>query len=348
MLYEMTGLEKILGGRKILDISRFTIRSGRIYSLTGPNGAGKTTLLKILAFLDRPSAGEIRFCGNPVLQGKSDMLNLRRQVVMVDQSPLLFTGTVTDNVEFGLKMRKIPAAERRKMTIDALEQVGMEHFVRAEAHRLSGGETKRVALARALAIRPKVLLCDEPTANVDSENQKIILDILADINRQEKTSIIFSTHYQSLEQQLAHFCLHLEHGHISEHQAANVYHAELIERGHHRSSCRLSEEVTLTLPTRVVPAEPLFNLRIDQEKIRLADIIGERETEGSLIEGRVAQIREENGRIEVKLDAGIILDLMLSRRMYEDRSIRVGEVVAVVIPDDAVHCVPNNGDFRLD
>ncbi len=346
MLYELIGLEKILGGRKIFDIDRFSIRSGRIYSLTGPNGAGKTTLLKILAFIDRPTAGEIRFFTKPVVHVEGDLLELRRQVVMVDQSPLLFTGTVIDNVEFGLKMRKIPAAERRKRAIEALQQVGMERFARTEAHRLSGGETKRVALARALAIRPKVLLCDEPTANVDSEHQKIILDILADINRQDKTSIIFSTHYQSLEQQLAHFCLHLQHGHLSEHQADNVYHAELIERGQRRSSCRLSERVVITVPTRAVPAEPLFNLRIDQEKIRLAAITGDRQTEGSLVEGRVVEIREENGSIAVKLHAGIVLDLTLSPEIYADRSVRVGEVVAVVIPDEAVHCIPNNGDVR--
>lgn len=348
MLYDLIDLEKILGGRNILDIHRFSMRSGRIYSLTGPNGAGKTTLLKILAFLDRPTAGEIRFCDKKVSQAEGELLELRRQVVMVDQSPLLFTGTVTDNVEFGLKMRKIPAAERKKRAIEALELVGMEQFVGAEAHRLSGGETKRVALARALAIRPKVLLCDEPTANVDSENQKIILDILADINRRQKTSIVFSTHYQSLEQQLAHFCLHLQHGYISEHQADNVYHAELIERGQHHSTCRLSERVILTLPTGVVPAEPMFTLRIDQGRIRLADITGDRATEGSLVEGRVAQIREENGGIEVRLEAGIVLDLVLSPGMYADRSIRVGEVVAVVIPDDAVHCIPNNGDLCVE
>ena len=265
---------------------------------------------------------------------------------MVDQSPLLFTGTVAGNVEFGLKMRKVPSAERRKRVIEALEQVGMEHFVRAEAHRLSGGETKRVALARALAIRPKVLLCDEPTANVDSENQKIILDILAGINRQEKTSIIFSTHYQSLEQQLAHFCLHLQQGRLSEHQADNVFHAELIERGRQRSSCRLAGKVIIDLPTRIVPAEPLFSLRIDQGKIRLAEKTGGGDPAGSHVEGRVAQIREENGGIGIKLDAGIILDLLLSRKTYEDRPVLVGEVVAVVIPDDALHCIPNDSDSR--
>ena len=107
---------------------RLTISSGRIYSLTGPNGAGKTTLLKILAFLDRPSAGEIRFCTKQVVQVEGELLDLRRQVVMVDQSPLLFTGSVADNVEFGLKMRKIPAPERKKRMIEALELVGMDKF----------------------------------------------------------------------------------------------------------------------------------------------------------------------------------------------------------------------------
>ena len=117
-------------------------------------------------------------------------------------------------------------------------------------HKLSGGETKRVALARALAIRPKVLLCDEPTANVDSENQKVILDILAAINRQERISIIFSTHYQSLEQQLAHNCLHLQHGHIAESQVDNVFQAELVERGRQRTTFRLAAGITLSLPHR--------------------------------------------------------------------------------------------------
>ncbi|MDP3478760.1 MAG: ATP-binding cassette domain-containing protein [Desulfoprunum sp.] len=341
MLYELTGLEKVLGGRKIFDISRLSIRSGRIYSLTGPNGAGKTTLLKILAFLDRPSAGEIRFCTKKVVQVEGELLALRRQVVMVDQSPLLFTGTVADNVEFGLKIRKMPAPQRQKRVIEALEQVGMEKFVRAEADRLSGGETKRVALARALAIRPKVLLCDEPTANVDSENQKIILDILAGINRQEKTSIIFSTHYQSLEQQLAHNCLHLQHGHISESQVDNVFQAELIERGPQRTACRLAAKLTIDLPSQLAPAEPVFNLRIDQEKILLPEENGGDEP-GSLVEGRVIRTGEEDGGIRVNLDAGIDLTFRLSREAYQRRSILVGERITVLIPDSAVRCIPND------
>jgi len=340
MLYELTGLKKVLGGRNILDIQQISIRSGLVYSLTGPNGAGKTTLLKILAFLDRPSAGEIRFGTNKVVQVEGELLDLRRQVVMVDQSPLLFTGTVADNVEFGLKMRKIPAPERKKRVIEALGQVGMEQFVQAEAHRLSGGETKRVALARALAIRPKVLLCDEPTANIDSENQKIILDILAGINRQEKTSIIFSTHYHSLEQQLAHSCLHLQHGHISESQGDNVFQAELIERAEERSFYRLADRMNISLPNQAVPDALVINLIIDQEKILFVRENGCNQT-GSLVEGRVLHTGEDRERIRVDIDTGIPLHFFLSHDAYRQICLLVGQRIAILIPDVAIHCVSN-------
>jgi tungstate transport system ATP-binding protein len=343
MLYELTSLEKVLGGRKIFEIPTFSIRSGRIYSLTGPNGAGKTTLLKILAFLDRPSSGEIRFCDRMVSQAESEQLELRRQVVMVDQSPLLFTRTVAGNVGFGLKLRKIPSGERRKRVVEALEQVGMEKFLRSEAHRLSGGETKRVALARALAIRPKVLLCDEPTANVDSENQRIILDILASINRQDKTSIIFSTHYQSLEQQLAHSSLHLQHGRLSESQVNDVFDAELIEHHAEHALCRLAGKVILRLPRRLVPDEPFFTVRIDQEKIRLATEEEAGRAAGIPVTGRVVRIEENSGEIRVGIDAGIPLVFVVAPLMYADKPLFIGEDVTVIIPDTAVRCLANNG-----
>ncbi|KAB2891018.1 MAG: ATP-binding cassette domain-containing protein [Desulfobulbaceae bacterium] len=343
MLYELTGVEKVLGGRKIFEIPAFSIRSERIYSLTGPNGAGKTTLLKILAFLDRPSTGQIRFCDRMVPQVESELLELRRQVVMVDQSPLLFTRTVAANVGYGLKLRKVPSAERRKRVIEALELVGMEKFLRTEAHRLSGGETKRVALARALAIRPKVLLCDEPTANVDSENQRIILDILAGINRREKTSILFSTHYQSLEQQLAHSSLHLQHGRLSESQINDVFDAELIEHDNEQAFCRLAGKAILRLPRRLVPEEPFFTVRIEQEKIRLATEEEPARTAGTPVTGRVVRVEESSGAIRVGVDCGIVLHLTLSGRLYAEQPIPVGASAVIIIPDDAVRCLANNG-----
>ena len=120
----------------------------------------------------------LKFHSRAVNADKRHLFQLRRRVVLVDQSPILFSGTVWKNVEFGLKVRGLSKKECAFKIPAALEQVGMLDFADADVHGLSGGEVKRVALARALAVEPEVLLCDEPTANVDQENQEVILKIL--------------------------------------------------------------------------------------------------------------------------------------------------------------------------
>ncbi len=211
-LYELNNVKCIHGSQAILDINRLNIEAGTIYSLIGPNGAGKTTLLQILAFLDVDYQGVLTFCSRPVDNNSKQLLDLRRRVVLVDQYPLLFTGTVWKNIEFGLKVRKVSAEERKERIERVLEQVGMTAFIQADARTLSGGETKRIALARALVLNPEVLLCDEPTANVDKENQEIILNILAQMVKEKKKTIIFSTHSLSQMQKLAEKTIQLEAG----------------------------------------------------------------------------------------------------------------------------------------
>jgi len=215
MLYNAAELTRTFKGQKILDLEYLAIEPHKIYGLIGPNGAGKTTLLNLLAFLDRPTTGTLQFRGRTVRYGKQQLLELRRRVVLVDQYPILFTGSVWKNVDFGLKVRGIAKKIRATRIEQALKLVGMEKFRQADAHKLSGGETKRVALARALAIEPEVLLCDEPTANVDEENQEIILNLLQRINSEHRTSIILATHYLAHSRRLADHTLILEHGKLS-------------------------------------------------------------------------------------------------------------------------------------
>jgi len=212
MLYKADTLIKEFKGCKVLNLTDFAIEKHKIYALLGANGAGKTTLLNLLAFLVQPTSGNLQFCGRNVVYRRQHLLDLRRRVVLVDQYPILFTGPVWKNVEFGLKVRGISKKQREMRVEEVLELVGMQAFRLADAHKLSGGESKRVAMARALAIAPEVLLCDEPTANVDEENQKIIMDILERLNRENRTSIIMATHYLSQIRRLAHHTLMLEHG----------------------------------------------------------------------------------------------------------------------------------------
>ncbi len=230
MLYKIRSLRKIHGNSIILDIDALDIATGKVYTLIGPNGAGKTTLLNILAFLESPTEGKITFRDAAVQFNERKLHQLRQKVSLMDQYPILFTGTVRNNIEFGLKIRKVPAKKRAVMVKEVLEMVGMSAFIDADAHKLSGGETKRVALARALAIEPEVMLCDEPTANVDSENQEIILSILERCNREKKVSLIFATHYLSQAGRLADHTIILQNGRLSTMNRENVFRAEFIER----------------------------------------------------------------------------------------------------------------------
>ncbi len=222
MLYKADMLIKVFKGRKILDIKHLKIEKHKIYALLGENGAGKTTLLNVLAFLVQPTTGLLQFCGQDVVNHRQQLLDLRRQVVLVDQYPILFTESVWKNVEFGLKVRGISKKVRAKRIDEVLELVGMRELHSADAHKLSGGESKRVAMARALAIEPEVLLCDEPTANVDGKNQEIILEILQRINREKKTSIIIATHYLAQSRRLAHHTLMLENGMLADKGEENI------------------------------------------------------------------------------------------------------------------------------
>ena len=223
MVYEISQLTKVYGNRTVLDIPMLKIGKGSIYALLGPNGAGKTTLLNIIGLLEPPTTGNIIYQSQPVQFSEPYLQPLRKVIVMVEQHPILFTTTVYKNLEFGLKIRRIPKKERDLIIEESLDLVGLRHFIQAPAHRLSGGETQRVAIARALAVNPQVLLCDEPTSSVDAENQVAIINILRQVNDIKKIAIVFTSHDRSQVNSLAHQILFLDHGKLSTDNCDNLF-----------------------------------------------------------------------------------------------------------------------------
>ena len=223
MVYEISQLTKVYGNRTVLDIPTLKIEKGSIYALLGPNGAGKTTLLNILGLLESPTTGDIIYQSQPVQFSEPYLQPLRKVIVMVEQHPILFTTTVYKNLEFGLKIRRIPKKERDLIIEESLDLVGLRHFIQSPAHRLSGGETQRVAIARGLAVNPQVLLCDEPTSSVDAENQVAIINILRQVNDIKKITIVFTTHDRSQVNSLAHRILFLDHGKLSIDNGDNLF-----------------------------------------------------------------------------------------------------------------------------
>ena len=340
ILYKLENMQRTHGSRTVLNIDFLEIRPNAIYTLIGPNGAGKTTLLKVLAFLDRPSSGRLHFDGQLIRFNEKHLHSLRRRVVLFDQNPILFTGTVRKNVEFGLKVRKISKEVRKQRTEEMLALVGMENFADSETRGLSGGEVKRVALARALALRPDVLLCDEPTANVDGENQEIILS--TQINKEEKTSIIFSTHYLSQGQRLADHTLLLQNGSLSDLVNENIFRVTLAHQKVNETLCRLTEQLSLTLPNDRVPAgNDVAKLHIDPQKIVL-DPKEKDMVHGTYLNGHIFELSQDGSRIRVGIDVGVRLTLSFSLGKYDRKQPRIGERRQLFIPYDGIVCTKSD------
>jgi molybdopterin-binding protein len=192
VLAELKNLTKTFGSRTVLEDVTLQIEEGEILGLLGPNGSGKTTLLKILAFLEKPECGEVKFQGEIVTE--KDAERMRLQSAMVFQRTILFTNSVYYNVAYGLKMRRLSQNAIKEEVEKALRLVRLEGFEKRSAKKLSGGEQQRVALARALVLKTKLLLLDEPTANLDPKNVQIIEEVIATINREFKTTIVIATH----------------------------------------------------------------------------------------------------------------------------------------------------------
>jgi tungstate transport system ATP-binding protein len=186
--YELEALTHCYGDRAVLHLDRLQIAPGELLVLLGPTGAGKSTLLRLLAAVERPTGGSLRL-GRCRLDEGEPPLDVRRRLAMVFQRPLMLTGSVRTNVEYGLRLR----GSHRSGSEELLERLGLTALADRAAHTLSGGECQLVALARALAPKPDVLLLDEPTAHLDPARVALVEGLVADYRRRGPT-VVWATH----------------------------------------------------------------------------------------------------------------------------------------------------------
>jgi tungstate transport system ATP-binding protein len=186
----------------VQDVS-LSVKRGEIFTLIGPSGSGKTTLLRIIDLLDFPTEGTLLIDGVPAPEKESERTSLRRKMAMVFQKPVIFNVSVEENVAYGLAFRGVPDQEIRKKTDEALALVGLEGYGGRLATTLSGGEAQRLAIARAMVTDPRGLILDEPTANLDPISIEKIENLITEINRSRKTTVIMATHDMAQGQRLA-------------------------------------------------------------------------------------------------------------------------------------------------
>ncbi len=203
-----TDLKKSYDERLVLNLSDGGIRSGSRTALIGPNGAGKSTLLRILAGLESPDRGNIRYDGNPEIP--------RQNITMVFQKPYLLSTTVENNIAYPMKLRGISGAQIAERTEELLEELDLAALKKQKAWKLSGGETQKVALARALSFHPKLLLLDEPTANIDPYTTAEIERMLLAISEKESITTVIITHNLAQAKRLCDEVLMLHKGELVE------------------------------------------------------------------------------------------------------------------------------------
>jgi putative ABC transport system ATP-binding protein len=173
------------------------IHAGEFLAVWGPSGSGKSTLMNLIGLIDSPTAGEIRFDGEATHALADDALTAFRsgKIGFVFQSfnlvPVLSS---LENVMLPLQIRGAAEAEARERAVAALDDVGLARFAGSRPDKLSGGQRQRVAIARALVVHPKLVIADEPTANLDSENSRLIIDLMRDMNRAKGVTFVFTTH----------------------------------------------------------------------------------------------------------------------------------------------------------
>jgi putative ABC transport system ATP-binding protein len=175
------------------------VEEGEFTAIVGPSGCGKTTLLNILGGLDHPTSGSVVVGDTDITSMKdSDLIDFRlKNIGFVFQAyNLIPVLTTYENVEFIMLLQKEEKKKRDERVMELLEQMEIADKAKQRPSELSGGQQQRVAVARALASKPKFILADEPTANLDSKSTSNLLDIMAQMNREEKATFVFSTHDQ--------------------------------------------------------------------------------------------------------------------------------------------------------
>jgi len=320
--YELEGVTFSYDGPPAaLHVDRFEVPAGDVTALVGSNGSGKTTLLHLLAFVEGPDRGDLRFFGEEA--GPERMAALRRRVSLLLQNPYLFRTSVQANVEWGLKLRGMRSTARKERAAAALERVGLAGLARRPAHRLSGGEAQRVALARVLALEPEVLLLDEPAAHLDTESRRRVEEVLLEWNRERGTTVVLATHDVAQAYRLGATVWQMDEGAVFLGEPDNVFRGSLapgepglFDTGRMRLLLHPPPEEASVV--RIGPREIILSHKVQPSSARnqLPGVVT-----GAELTGR--------GEVRVTLDVGETLMVVVTEGSWKTMGLTVGaEIVA--------------------
>lgn len=349
-IVELENISKSYEDLHVLENINLKIKKGTSTGLIGPTGSGKTVLLRLIDLLEKPSSGTVYFEGLDANESSKRRLEIRRRIGMVFQKPLAFKSTVYENVAYGLKIRGDTKNldERVKEILDIIDLKGYDN---RNALKLSGGETQRLALARAMITSPKLLLLDEPTANLDPISTTKMEELIAKINHESEATIIMTTHDLSQGQKLTDRMVILNNGKISQigtpreifSRPKNKFVADFIgienlmtgEVGTDKNgligiNTGLIKIYTITEKRGKVN----FSVRPDEITISKQKI---KSSARNVINGEVQQIVDTGSLIRLLVNAGEFFTVFITRESLKDLNISIGTSVWLYFKASAVH-----------
>jgi tungstate transport system ATP-binding protein len=361
-LIELAVLQQRHGSRTTLKGVSLSIEKGEILAIIGPTGSGKTTLLRVIDQLDKPASGKVLFDEREVTPRLRTQV--RRKISMVLQKPVVFDASVYDNVAYPLRVRRYNRKAIPEKVNAMLKTVGLDGYQKRNARTLSGGETQKVALARALITDPQVLLLDEPTANLDPASLNAIEEFILRFNRDHGMAIVIATHEMAQGQRLATRIGVMMQGELIQvGKPADIFYApsdirvarfvgvENILKGHIVSNegglahIETNGQRLEAVTDHRMGAEVQVCIRPEEVTISLQPPSSSARNSFS---GEVSLVALSGPYARVEIDCGFTLVALITRRSAEELGLKVGQQVHASFKASAVHVISRAGSDQAE
>ena len=355
---EITDLTVVLGGQKVLDISSLQVRTNEVLMIIGPNGSGKTSLLLCLATLLKPATGTITYLETPAGNGVS-VLELRRKFAVVFQEPLLLNRSVMDNVTLGPRLRGAKTGETKAKAEKWLERFGVGHLARRQARTLSGGEAKRVSLARAFVLEPRILFLDEPFNALDSPTRQALLEDFERVLSETKVTTVMVTHDRGEALALGHRVAVIMEGRLRQLGTPDEVFSSPVDE----EVARFVEAGNIIRGVVSSQQQGLACVRVDGRELQaVSDLLEGTNVSGYLhfedvtlslpsadpglssarnqFTGKIVKAFPLGAQLKVQCDCGVPLSSLITRRSWDEMGLEVGREVVASFKASSVHLIP--------
>jgi tungstate transport system ATP-binding protein len=347
-----------LGGQKVLDIPLLQVHCNEVLMVIGPNGSGKTTLLLCLASLLKPASGTIAYKGTSVTDYRN-VLELRRRLAVVFQESLLLNSSVWDNVTLGLRLRGVKGDETQIRAQKWLERFGIAHLAKRQARMLSGGEGKRVSLARAFVLQPEVLFLDEPFNALDTPTRQSLLEDFESVLRETKITTVMVTHDRNEALVLGDRVAVLMNGSISQIgapdevfgspvdeevanfvEAGNILHGTITSQNNGLALINIRGHKLQAVSDLATGKKITVYLHYEDITINIPSAEPVSTSARNQFSGNIARIFPLGSQLKVILNCGFELAAVITRRSWEDLGLEVGQEVIASFKASSVHLIP--------